>query len=136
MIEAVRPGGLVVIEDPDWSVFDDQPLPPAFAQLHRAAQDAYGALGEYDKNLGGKLPRMLIAAGLVDVDAEGAVFMMHGGTPSMEWYVLGLERSIDAIVKGGVVDADVATAAFGEVRDRGCRLLSPLRVTAWGRKPR
>jgi SAM-dependent methyltransferase len=136
IIAAVRPGGLVVIEDPDWSVFDDQPLPPAFAQLHRAAQDAYSALGEYDKNLGSKLPRMLVAAGLVDVDAEGTVFMMHGGTPSMEWYVLGLERSIEAIVHSGIVDGDTAAAAFAEVRDRDCRLLSPLRVTAWGRKPR
>ena len=30
MIGATRPGGLVVVEDPDWTVFDEQALPPAF----------------------------------------------------------------------------------------------------------
>jgi SAM-dependent methyltransferase len=136
MIAATRPGGLVVIEDPDWSVFDSQPLPPAFALLHRASQDAYAAAVGYDKNLGSRLPRMLHEAGLVDIDAEGSVFMMHGGTPSTEWYVLGLERSMASLVEAGIVDAPTGAAALAEVRDRNCRLLSPLRVTAWGRKPR
>jgi SAM-dependent methyltransferase len=136
MIATTRPGGLVVIEDPDWAVFDLQPLPPAFATLHHAAQNAYAAAEGYDKNLGARLPGMLIAAGLVDVDAEGSVFMMHGSTPSMEWYVLGLERSLGPIVQAGIVDEAVARAALEEVRRRDCRLLSPLRVTAWGRKPR
>lgn len=134
MVDATKPGGLVVVEDPDWSVFDDQPLPPHFAKLHRASQDAYAATGVYDKNMGGKLPRLLASAGLVDIEAEGTVFMMHGGTPSMEWYVLGLERSLKDIVDAGVVDAATADAALAEVRDRDCHLLSPLRVTAWGRK--
>jgi SAM-dependent methyltransferase len=136
MISAVKPGGLVVVEDPDWATFDGQPLPPAFARLHHAAQGALAASARYDKHLGSTHPRVLAAAGLEDVDADGAVFLMHGGTPSMEWYVLGLERSLDLMIEASIVDADVAHAALTEVRDPDCRLLSPLRVTAWGRKPR
>ena len=83
-----------------------------------------------------RLPRMLEEAGLVDIDAEGSVFTMHGGTPSMEWYVLGLERSMASLVEAGIVNAPTGAAALAEVRDRKCRLLSPLRVTAWGRKRR
>jgi SAM-dependent methyltransferase len=136
MIAATRPGGLVVVEDPDWTVFDEQPLPPAFEILHHAAQNAFAAAEGYDKNLGARLPHMLVDAGLVDVEADGSVFMMHGSTPSMEWYVLGLERSLGPMVDAGIVDEKVAHAALEEVRGRDCRLLSPLRLTAWGRKPR
>ena len=75
-------------------------------------------------------------AGLVDVDGEGTVFTMRGSTASMEWYVLGLERSLPQLVKAGTVDADLAAAGLAEARDPECRLLSPLQMTAWGRKPR
>jgi SAM-dependent methyltransferase len=136
MVAATRPGGLVLVEDPDWLVFDAQPLPPAFGALHRAARDAYVASAGYDPNLGSRLPDLLVRTGLVDVDAEGKVFTMRGSTPSMEWYVLGIERALPALVEAGIVDQATATAALGEVRDPQCRLLSPLQVTAWGRKPR
>ena len=135
MVAAVRPGGLVVVEDPDWLVFDAQAVPKAFGELHRTLRDAYVASAGYDPNLGTRLPELLTDAGLVNVEAEGKVFMMYGGTPSMEWYVLGLERSLGTVIELGLVSADLATAALAEVRDPKCRLLSPLQMTAWGRKP-
>jgi SAM-dependent methyltransferase len=136
MVAATCPGGLVLVEDPDWLVFDSQTLPPAFGTLHRAARDAYVASAGYDPNLGARLPGLLASAGLVDVDAEGKVFTMRGSTPSMEWYILGLERSLPTLVEAGIVDAATGAAALAEVRDPECRLLSPLQITAWGRKPR
>ena len=135
MVAAVRPGGLVVVEDPDWLVFDAQAVPKAFGELHRTLRDAYVVSAGYDPNLGTRLPELLTDAGLVNVEAEGKVFMMYGGTPSMEWYVLGLERSLGTVIELGLVSADLATAALAEVRDPKCRLLSPLQMTAWGRKP-
>jgi SAM-dependent methyltransferase len=136
MVGATKPGGYVVIEDPDWLVFDAQPLPDAFGALHRKLRDVYLAASGYDPNLGRRLPALLAAAGLVDVDAEGSVFTMRGATPSMEWYVLGLERALPALVQRGIVDADLATSGLAEARDPQLRLLSPLQMTAWGRKPR
>ena len=136
MVAATKPGGFVVVEDPDWVVFDAQPLPEAFGVLHHTLRDAYVAAAGYDPNLGRRLPELLHDAGLVDVDAEGNVFVMRGNKPSMEWYILGLERSLPTLVESGIVDAGLATAALAEVRDPGCRLLSPLQMTAWGRKPR
>jgi SAM-dependent methyltransferase len=136
MVAATKPGGIVVVEDPDWVVFDAQPLPEAFGTLHRTLRDAYVAAAGYDPNLGGRLPRLLREAGLVDVDAEGSVFTMRGSTPSMEWYVLGLERSLPALIEAGIIDRDLAAAGLAEARDPECHLLSPLQMTAWGRKPR
>jgi SAM-dependent methyltransferase len=134
MVAATRPGGFVVVEDPDWVVFDAQPLPPAFGELHRRLRDAYVASAGYDPNLGRRLPGLLEAAGLVEVDAEGSVFTMRGGTPSMEWYVLGLERAMPTLVEAGIVDAELATNGLVEARAAQCHLLSPLQMTAWGRK--
>ncbi|GIU86638.1 MAG: methyltransferase [Acidimicrobiia bacterium] len=136
MVAATRPGGAVVVEDVDWLVFDAQELPRAFARVHRSIQDAYAASAGYDPHLGRRLPRLLERAGLVDVEAEGRVFTMIGGTASMEWYVLGIERSLPVLVDAGIVDARDAADALAEVREPACRLLSPLQVTAWGRVPR
>jgi SAM-dependent methyltransferase len=136
MVAAVKPGGYVVLEDPDWVVFDAQPLPPAFGALHRKLRDLYVDAVGYDPNLGGRLPGLLAAAGLVDVDAEGTVFMMCGSAPSMEWYVLGLERALPALVRAGLVEEQLAVDGLAEARDPTCRLLSPLQMAAWGRKAR
>jgi hypothetical protein len=135
MVAATRPGGVVVIEDPDWSVFDTQPLPPAFARLHARLREAYVASSGYDPILGLRLPELLRAAGLVDVTASARVSTMYGGTPSMEWYVLGIERAVPALAAAGIVDEDLAARGLAEVRDPACTLLSPLRVCAWGRTP-
>jgi hypothetical protein len=54
----------------------------------------------------------------------------------MEWYVLGIERALPALVAVGIVEQALADAALAEVRDPACQLLSPLQVTAWGTKPR
>ncbi len=135
MVDAIRPGGVVVVEDPDWSVFDAQELPPSFGVVHRRLRDAYIAATGYDPTLGLRLPGLLRAAGLVEVEASAHVSTMYGGTPSMEWYVLGIDRALPALIEAGVLDQDLADAALAEVRDPTCTLLSPLRVAAWARKP-
>lgn len=135
MIAATTPGGVVVVEDVDWLVFEQQELPVAFEELHRRTQAAYVAGAGYDPNLGRRLHSLLAAHGLVDVEATGRVFTMRGGTPSMEWYVLGIERALPVLVEAGVVDQALADAALSEVRDPACRLLSPLQVTVSGRAP-
>ena len=136
MVSATKPGGYVVIEDPDWVVFDAQPLPDAFGALHYKLRELYMGTSGYDPSLGRRLPALLSGAGLVDVDAEGNVFTMRGSTPSMEWYVLGLERALPALVEAGVVERELAVTGLEEARDPQLRLLSPLQMTAWGRKPR
>ena len=80
MVSATKPGGYVVIEDPDWVVFDAQPLPDAFGALH------YKLRGTLHRHVRLRPEPRAPAAGacstrpgLVDVDAEGRVFTMYGG---------------------------------------------------------
>jgi SAM-dependent methyltransferase len=135
MVAAAKSRGVVVVEDVDWLVFEQQVLPPAFAEFHQRTQAAYVAGAGYDPYLGRRLHSWLSEHGLVDVTATGRVFTMHGGTPSMEWYVLGLERALPVLVEAGIVEQELADAALAEVRDPACRLLSPLQMTVTGRTP-
>lgn len=135
MVDAVRPGGWVVLEDTDWTHFDAQPLPEPFATLHRTLQEGYVAAAGYDPHLGGRLHRFLADAGLVEVDLRAGVTAMHGGTSSAEWYVRALARSVPMLVESGAVDADLADAAIAQGRDPSFLVQGPVAVTAWGRRP-
>ncbi len=60
---------------------------------------------------------------------------MHGGTPSAEWYVLALERAAPTLVEEGVLDEALVTEALAQARDPEFRVLGPLTISAWGRRP-
>lgn len=135
MIDATRPGGWVVIEDIDWSVFDQQPLPEPFATLHHTLRRAYATGAAYDGEWGRRMLATMLQMGLVDVASRGKVDTMRGGTPSAEWYVMALDRAVPRLVEAGLVGADVAAEAIAQARGADFVVLSPLSISAWGRKP-
>jgi SAM-dependent methyltransferase len=136
MVTAAKPGGWVVVQDSDWVQFDQQPIPEPFATLSRTLRDLSRAQHGHDATWGRYLLEAFNRSGLVDVDARGRIFAMHGGTSSAEWYVGGLARAVD------VVPADIFPAGFSaadaiaQARDPNFVILSPISLTAWGRKPR
>jgi SAM-dependent methyltransferase len=135
MIEATKPGGWVVIEDIDWLVFDRQPLPEPFATLHGTLRAAYTEGAGYDGEWGRRMLATLRDQGLVDVESKGTVTTMHGGTPSAEWYVMALERAGPTLVEAGLLDEALVSDALDQARRPDFVVLSPLSISAWGRKP-
>jgi SAM-dependent methyltransferase len=135
MVAATKPGGWVVAEDADFSTFEGQPVPEPLATVCRIMQDAYAQMSGHDRYLGRRLLALLRAAGLVELDADGHVFAMHGGQPSAEWYFLGIARAGPALVDAGLFDEDTLTTALAQARDPGLAVLSPIAVAAWGRRP-
>ncbi|MBA2325925.1 MAG: methyltransferase domain-containing protein [Actinobacteria bacterium] len=135
MVAATKPGGWVVAEDADFWTFESQAIPEPLATVCRTLQDAYTEMSGHDRYLGRRLVPFLRGAGLVDVDAEGHVFAMHGGQPSAEWYFLGIARAGPALVSAGLFDEDTLTRALTQARDPDFAALSPIAVAAWGRKP-
>jgi SAM-dependent methyltransferase len=136
MLAAAKPSGWVVVQDSDWVQFDEQPVPEPFATLSSTLRELSRAQHGHDASWGRYLLDAFARRGCVDVDARGRIFTMHGGTASAEWYVGGLARAVD------VVPADVfppgfsAAEAIAQARDPNFRILSPISLTAWGRKPR
>jgi SAM-dependent methyltransferase len=135
MAAALKPGGWVVVEDIDWLVCDEQPLPEPFASLHRAMRAFAAERLGYDAHYGRRVLAEMQGLGLVDVDAHGTVRAMHGGTPGAEWYVMAIERSIPEVVAAGYIDESRARDAVAQAREPGFGILSPLRISAWGRQP-
>ncbi len=135
MVAATRPGGWVVVEDIDWLVFEHQQLPEPFATLHRTVRDTYTSASGYDGYWGRRLLDALATAGLVEVESKGRVTTMHGGQPSAEWYVMALERAGPVLVEGGQLDQAVVAEALAQARSPEFSVLSPLMISAWGRRP-
>jgi hypothetical protein len=135
MIDATKPGGWVVVEDIDWLVFDRQPLPEPFATLHATLRAAYTANAGYDGEWGRRMLAAMRGAGLVEVESQGRVTTMHGGASSAEWYVMALERAGPTLVEAGLLDQATVDAAVAQAREPDFVVLSPLSISAWGRKP-
>jgi ubiquinone/menaquinone biosynthesis C-methylase UbiE len=135
MITAAKPGGWVVVSDVDWIQYDAQPVPEPFGTLSRILRDLSASQHGYDGTWGRMLVGALGARGLDAVDGRGEVWTMHGGTDSAEWYVSALDRALDVLPAEIFPPGFDPRAAIVQARAPEFAILSPISVTAWGRKP-
>ena len=135
LVRAARPGGWLLVGDPEWAAFDLQPLPAPFRALHDAMLAMGGRSHGYDRHWASRLPSAFQARGLTDIDCVGTANAMHGGTDSAEWLILAYERASPALVQAGILTAEAVQAGLQAARDPGFLALGPLSVACWGRKP-
>jgi SAM-dependent methyltransferase len=135
MIAATKPGGWIVVSDVDWIQYDAQAVPEPFATLSRVLRDLSSSQHGYDGAWGRRLIDAFASRGLADVDARGEVWAMRGGTASAEWYVAALERALDVLPPEVFPSGFDPRAAIAQAREPEFEILSPISVTAWGRKP-
>jgi SAM-dependent methyltransferase len=135
MVEAAKPGGWVVVTDTDWVQFDAQAIPEPFATFSATLRAHSVRQHGYDGAWGRRLIPAFRAAGLVDVDASGHTWTMHGGTDSAEWYVGALARALPVLPRDLFPDDCDPEAAIAQARDPDFAILSPMSITAVGRKP-
>jgi SAM-dependent methyltransferase len=135
MVAAAKPGGWVVVTDTDWVQFDAQVVPEPFATFSSTLRGHSVQQHGYDGDWGRRLIPAFRAAGLVDVDATGHSWTMHGGTDSAEWYVGALARALPVLPREVFPDGHDPEAAIAQARQPDFAILSPLSVTCIGRKP-
>ncbi len=97
MVAALRPGGWLLLEEPDYiSKIPDPGNDPrandVFARV-RSAEVRWMAEGGIDERFGRHLYASLLRRGLEEVDAEGRVPMARGGTPLARFYRLTTEQA-------------------------------------------
>jgi ubiquinone/menaquinone biosynthesis C-methylase UbiE len=136
MIAATKPGGWIVVSDIDWIQYDAQPVPEPFGTLSRVLRELSSSQNGYDGTWGRMLIDAFTARGLAGVDGRGEVWAMRGGTDSAEWYVAALERALDVLPASVFPDGFDPRAAIAQAREPAFAILSPISVTAWGRKPK
>ncbi|QLJ00980.1 methyltransferase domain-containing protein [Streptomyces sp. NEAU-sy36] len=137
MIQALRPGGWLLVEDADPAL---QPLTcpdesgPEQRLANRLRQGFRKLLAERGADLayGRRLPRLLREAGLHEVEADGFFPMTSPACTA-------LETATVRQIRGRLIDAGLATAEeieqhLANVEAGGMDLTTAPMISAWGRK--
>jgi len=131
---ALRPGGVMVIEDGAMLEFAEQTLPEPYATIHRIVAGA--AHDEWrDPNAGVRVLGWLRDLGLERLSVVGDVWTMRPGEAGGEWWFLALERAVPKLVEYGVVTAADGDAALAQARAPGFAIISPTSIATVGHKP-
>ncbi|MUG97877.1 methyltransferase domain-containing protein [Scytonema sp. UIC 10036] len=138
MVALTRPGGVVAVQDLDVVSLVCEPPHPAWLQLLTTYQRVYQARG-LDGYLGRRLPGLLRAAGLVEVQVKVHAQVSHAGEFGQMLFLEIVEGLRDHIIADGLHTPDELTALVEELRGHlntpGTFVVQPLLFQVWGRKP-
>jgi SAM-dependent methyltransferase len=134
MAAAVRPGGLLLLEDFDFVASTVDPPDEAFPRAVTGVC-SFMAVGGFDPYFGRRLPNLLRAAGLEGVEAEGRTRLARGGTDDVAFYRLSLLALRERAAEAGLLAPADAGRALELLGDPQRVFGSPLVVAAWGRRP-
>jgi SAM-dependent methyltransferase len=130
MVQAVKPGGWVVVEDFEIAPSEpDAEIPKTFLAMRQAI-----AAAGVDQRCGRFLSRRLRSCGLEDVTAEGRVLLWSGSNAGTTLMRLNAEQLRDRILATGLVTADQYADDLRRLDDEGFECRAPTMWTAWGRR--
>ena len=130
---AARPGGWVAVVDPDFTTVSLTPTNPIWERIWSIFFDTVIA-GGWDPGYGARLCGDLLAAGLVDVQAEYEARCEPGGLISSRLMSLTLERLRDRMIALGA-DSDEIDEARQLLEDPANTINSPTSCMARARRP-
>jgi SAM-dependent methyltransferase len=135
LVQALRPGGWLVVEDVDY--VSAVPISEHGAREHAHSQSvrlqAFSAAG-VDHTLGRQLPARLRALGLVNVGNEGRVWVMEGGSAGARWFRLSLAHLRPRLVGAGMLTDEEVERMLELFDDPNWSAFSPIILAAWGRR--
>jgi SAM-dependent methyltransferase len=135
MVRLTRPGGRVAVQDMDWISWVCEPAHADWPRLAAAAAGAWSG----DVHIGRRLPALLRAAGLVDVQVQAHVRVFRPGETYHRLLLRFAEIHRDRIVDGGALTAaelDGCVDRLGTHLDHpGTFTLYATFFQAWGRRP-
>lgn len=134
MVAALRPGGVMIVEDFDWTAFGYLDADFDFAAVADAVLGLMADAG-FDPHYGRRVTDDLSAAGLSDVRGEGRCLVIAGDAPGAAFFRLSFLSLKDAVVASGRLTAELADEAASRIGDPAVRLLTPTMVAAVGRRP-
>jgi SAM-dependent methyltransferase len=137
MVDSLRPGGWLVLEDFDPLLLPDACLDPSTDDHHRANRIRQGFLQLLDARgvdlrYGRRLPRALRNAGLVDVAAQAAFPVATPASRQLE--VANTTQVADGLVAAGHATAGEIEQHVSAVTSGRIDVATPPLVSAWGRR--
>jgi SAM-dependent methyltransferase len=137
IIDALKPGGWIVVEEFDALTFlPDPAINPAEANLRvrGACHEALIARG-VDLYCGRLLAHELKANGLVQVGANASVSLWGGKSAGTKLMKLNFEEMREPMVSSGLISQEELEADLKCIDEQDFLMSSPMMWTAWGRKP-
>ena len=136
MVSALRPGGVLLIEEPDFVTLLEAAEPAAVRRVFAAAKRHLEATSPVSLLYGRQALGDLVAVGLINAQAEGRCPIVRGGSPlAADFLRLTLEKLREAVLAQGGVVAEEFDLAVAALRDPDAILLTPMTVAAWGTRP-
>jgi len=137
MIDALKPGGWIVVEEFDTLTFlPDPAVSPGEADLRvrHAFHEALTARG-VDLYCGRQLARELKANGLVKVGVEASVSLWGGRSMGTSLMKLNFQEMRESMVSSSLISQEEFEADLKRIDEQDFLMPSPMMWTAWGRKP-
>jgi len=136
MVSALRPGGVLLIEEPDFVTIYGAGEPPALRHVIIAAMAHLESTCPVELEYGRRAMRDLAAVGLAEVQAEGRCPIVRGGSPLAAGFLrLTIEKLREPVLAAGAVSEDEFAQAVAALQDPGTTVVAPMTVAAWGRRP-
>ena len=137
---AVRPGGWLLIEEADFSMFraSDAHYPgaDAFDSSVRRLLDAIRSAGIWDGCLGHRTPVFVERLGFEQTGYDCVPFMARGGDdPAGRFWSLTFPLSGPALVNAGTATQDDLDRVQACLEDPAFRFIAGVLFGAWGRRP-
>jgi SAM-dependent methyltransferase len=136
MVALVKPGGVVALHEADWGL--ESGSLAALDRLLSVFAD-YSKANGIDLFVGRRLPRMLQAAGLVDVQVNSILQVCPLGNPRRILLLQFAKNLRDRILSQGLIPEAEFNESIAALKlyleDPASLVLSLLYIQAWGRKP-
>ncbi len=133
MIRATKPGGWILIEEPDFSSYRavdaDHVLSEDFSWMVQGAFANAGRSNLFDPYFGLRTRALLERFGLTDVAGEGTAYIWRGGEAEAEEHA----RSLSALVRAGVLPDHNAEEMHNALADPTFTFVGHTMFSAWGR---
>ncbi|WP_454792466.1 class I SAM-dependent methyltransferase [Mycolicibacterium lutetiense] len=139
MVAALRPGGWLVVEEPDYSTAQsltpDHPSAAGFHAYVRARHEFLVAAGVMDLHYGARLPAHVDGLGLEATGSDVGSTTEQGGSVKSGFLVESFAKLDDVMITGGVITESVLADARRAMEDPAFVYRSPTMYSVWGRKP-
>ena len=137
MIEALKPGGWIVVEEFDALTFlPDPTVNPGESNLRvRQAFDEVLTAKGVDLYYGRLLAHELKANRLVQVGVEATASLWGGNSTGTTLLKLNFEEMREPMVNSGLITQEQFEADLKRIEEKDFLMPSPMMWTAWERKP-
>jgi ubiquinone/menaquinone biosynthesis C-methylase UbiE len=138
MVALARPGGVVALHEADYAPHLCEPPLPAWDRLFQVYEN-YSRMNGIDLFVGRRVPGMLRAAGLVDVQTNPVIHLYPHGHPRRMIFPQFVENVRDRLLAQGLLPEEELAGLMATLRnhleDPHTLVVSHLFFQVWGHKP-